>query len=436
MLYDPKIFTLYESLDNEQYIVALYYCEQHAADLLLRAGAVAVEQSTGTWTPVPEETEDVRDRCGARVIGVYEFPDVNTGASVIAEERKFMAAIAYPIANINGQIPELLTVLYGNISMSHKLKLMDVFFPKSFVSKFNGPKFGIQGLRKLLKIEERPFLLGMIKPCIGASPKTIGKLLYEMGLGGVDIVKDDELLADPEFCPVEARIEECMKNVARVKKETGHTVLYTVNITDSPEKMHQKAHKAIKSGVNALMVNLYVIGYSALQELAEDKTINVPILAHPAMSGMYYASPNWGMTASLALGKFVRLSGADMLIYPSQFGKIPLVKERAIRVAQELQAPFYHLNSTLPGPSAGNHPGIVGELINNYGNDIVIGAGGGIHGHPDGATAGCKAFHQAFQAAMSQFPLREAATKHKELRKALDKWGVVGEGQPIYDLVK
>ncbi|MCB4756865.1 MAG: ribulose 1,5-bisphosphate carboxylase [Elusimicrobia bacterium] len=435
--YDPHIFQIFESIKKDDHIIALYFAEQKTADILARASAVAIEQTTGTWIDVPEETAEVKERSIGKVIGVYEIPDWNTMPEVPAElgDRKFIAAIAYPTVNIGGQIPEMLTVLYGNISMLSNLKLLDVYFPESFIKNFKGPKYGIEGVRKLLKVEGRPLLCAMFKPCVGALPKTLGKMFWELGLGGIDIIKDDELLADPEFCTLEARLEECLRVNEKLKKETGHSVLYTINISDRPDLMHKKALKVQKMGGNALMINLYTAGFSAFQQIAEDPQIKLPILAHPAMAGSYYASPHHGFTAALTLGKLARLSGADIIIYPSPFGKVPLVREKAVRVAQELRAPFYHLRPTFPGPGAGSHPGIVPALVENMGSDIVIGAGGGIHGHPRGATAGVKAFLQAIAATMDRQDLRPYAVRHKELKAALDKWGVYGE-KNIFDLTK
>lgn len=437
MKYSSQIFQIFESIDRNKHIVALYFAEQQTADLLSRASAIAIEQTTGTWLDVPEETQEVRERSIGKVIGVYEIPDWNAMPEVPQSigDRKCVVAIAYPTINIGGQIPELLTVLYGNISMLPKLKLLDVFFPESFVEHFKGPKFGIDGVRKILKVQDRPLLCAMFKPCVGALPKSLGKMFWELGLGGIDIIKDDELLADPEFCTLEARLEECLKVNEKLKKETGHSVLYNINITDRPDKMHQKARRVQELGGNGLMINLYTTGYSAFQQIAEDTQIKLPILAHPAMAGSFYVSPDSGFTAALTLGKLARLSGADIIIYPSPFGKVPLVREKAVRVAQELRAPFYSLKSTFPGPGAGSHPGLVPALVENMGTDIVIGSGGGIHGHPDGATAGVKAFLQAIDATVAGHPLREAAAKHKELKTALDKWGIYGE-KNIYDLTK
>ena len=60
-------------------------------------------------------------------------------------------------------------------------------------------------------------------------------------------------------------------------------------------------------------------------------------------------------------------------------------------------------------PCAGVYPGVAEVIIGEYGNDIIIPAGGGMLGHPDGYTAGAQAWQQAIAAVMEGTPLPEAA---------------------------
>ena len=77
-------------------------------------------------------------------------------------------------------------------------------------------------------------------------------------------------------------------------------------------------------------------------------------------------------------------------------------------------------------PSAGIHPGIVPLILKDFGINVVVNAGGGIHGHPMGTAAGGRAFHQAIVATMDGIDLREAAlqSNHEELRIAIEAWGI------------
>jgi ribulose-bisphosphate carboxylase large chain len=69
------------------------------------------------------------------------------------------------------------------------------------------------------------------------------------------------------------------------------------------------------------------------------------------------------------------------------------------------------------------HPRSVPFLVKHLGKDLIIQAGGGVHGHPSGTTAGAKAMRQAVDATLKKISLKEYAKTHVELEEALKKWG-------------
>jgi 2,3-diketo-5-methylthiopentyl-1-phosphate enolase len=422
---DPLIQITPESCDPDKYILATYLITAPAKSAHEVMQAIALEQSTGTWTGVPEETEAVRIQSVAKIPAIYEVPHYEDRLPEPGAPRTFIAQVAFPAENINNQFPQMLTAVYGNISMSGKLKVLDIRFPRAFVESMPGPAFGIAGLRKAAGVEPgRPMLCAMFKPCVGAPPKSLAKMLYELGLGGVNVVKDDELLASPPFCTIEARLEQVLKAVAQVKKETGRTVLYALNVTDAPEPQARNIEMALKMGANCLMFNVPTIGWSSFAEAVRQIKGRVPVLAHPDFAGAYHGSPEYGLNSALVLGKFSRMAGADMQVCPSAYGKVPMVHDRVLSIAQYLRAPLYDVKGCMPAPSAGMIPGQVQQLLNDFGPDTMVAGGGGYHGHPQGATAGARAFTQAVDAWVAKVPLDVAARDHEELRLALQKWGV------------
>jgi len=82
----------------------------------------------------------------------------------------------------------------------------------------------------------------------------------------------------------------------------------------------------------------------------------------------------------------------------------------------------------MPVASGGLHPGMIPDLVEIFGNDVVIQAGGGVHGHPDGSFAGATAMRQALDAVEEGRTLSEHAKTHKELRRALEHWRGAQEG--------
>jgi 2,3-diketo-5-methylthiopentyl-1-phosphate enolase len=412
-----------DGVDYDDYVIGTYLVSYLAAlPVPIIAPMLAVEQSTGTWVPVPGETLEVRRQHIAKVIGVYEVPDYESTVPPNLQTRQWFVQIAYPEVNIGEQIPLLLTTVVGNISMGGDIKLVDIRFPKKYVAGFKGPKFGIEGIRKILGVKKRPLLNNMIKPCTGYRLKVGAELFRKAALGGCDIIKDDELIADASFNSVLGRVKRYMEIEKQVYEEKGEHTLYTVNITDKIPNVFENARRAVELGCNALMINYLAVGFPVMQALAEDPNINVPILGHMDVAGALYMSPWHGLSSHLVLGKLPRLAGADIVVIPAPYGKAPVIDYKFRNVARNLAFPLYHLKPTFPMASGGITPSMVPTVMAALGNDIVIGSGGGIHAHPKGPVAGGKAFRQAIDATMKGIPLSEYAKDHQELAIALKEW--------------
>jgi len=420
---ESQPLALPDGVDYDEYLVATYLASYPKAIPVSKlAPAIAIEQSTGTWVPVPGETPEVRRRHVAKVIGIYEVPDYEWMVPQDVDQRHYVIQIAFPVINFGSQIPMLLTSVVGNVSMAGRIKVLDIRFPRQYVAGFQGPKFGIRGVRELLGVAERPLLNNMIKPCTGYPPEVGVELFRAAALGGCDIVKDDELLANPSFNEVQARVKLYMEAERQVYEETGEHTLYTVNVTDEVPQVFENARRAVELGCNAIMVNYLATGFPVLRALAEDPAINVPILAHMDVAGALYASEWHGISSHLVLGKLPRLAGADIVVFPAPYGKAPVLPDRFQRVAQNLTFPLYQIRPAFPMPSGGITPKMVPQVMRDLGADIVIGSGGGIHAHPDGPVAGARAFRQAIQATMEGRSLKEAAEEYPELKVALETW--------------
>ena len=88
-------------------------------------------------------------------MALYEVPDA--GCDYQSDEPPlYIIQVAYPMANFSTSMSALLTILFGNISASGMIRLIDVAFPKKFIAQFQGPKFGVEGLRKVLGVPDRP----------------------------------------------------------------------------------------------------------------------------------------------------------------------------------------------------------------------------------------------------------------------------------------
>jgi ribulose-bisphosphate carboxylase large chain len=398
----------------ENFVICTYYIE---SDLpLLDAGVrIATEESVGTWTKVTTTTKRVQRTLSAKVFQWIE--------------KDRTTKIAYPIELFDietGGIPNILSIIAGNLfglSEIKNVRLLDVEFPRKVVKAFKGPKFGIERIREIVgtKKTQRPHLGTIIKPKVGLDPTETAKVAYNAAVGGVDFIKDDETLTNQSFCPLDERLVQVMEALDKAKKETGRTVLYALNITATFDKMLDLADKALDLGANMLMIDVLTAGFSAVQILAEDPSIKVPLHIHRTMHSAFTRNPHHGVHP-IVLSKLVRLAGGDQAHAGSAAGKMEHEVIGVRRSYDFLRGEWFGLKNVFPVASGGIHPGIVPDNIAALGQDMIINAGGGIHGHPEGTRAGATAMLQAIEASMKHISLNEYAKTHRELRIALEKW--------------
>ena len=192
-LYDPHMFNyMWESLDQDRFVVGTYYIEDSRPDWdlidhLAQVQRLALEGSTASWMDVKEETPELRERLSSKVLGYYEVPAPKG-------TKKAVVQLAFPIAawekNVN--VPMMLLSISGNIfAFCDKVRMLDVYIPRSVAARFNGPKFGIEGLRERLGVHGRPLILQIIKPKMGMTPEETAAQVYQSALGGADLCKDD-----------------------------------------------------------------------------------------------------------------------------------------------------------------------------------------------------------------------------------------------------
>ncbi|MFQ6115894.1 MAG: RuBisCO large subunit C-terminal-like domain-containing protein, partial [bacterium] len=245
---------------------------------------------------------------------------------------------------------------------------------------------------------------------------------YEAWCGGVDIVKDDENLSSMVFNPFERRIKETLKMRDRAEKETGEKKIYMPNITSETREMLRRAKIVRDAGGEYIMVDILTAGWAALQTL-RDADLGLVIHAHRAGHAAFTRYRLHGISMAV-IAKVARLVGVDQIhIGTFGVGKMEGTPEEELRTQKALVEELEHLKSVLSVASGGLHPALVGRLLKISGNDIVIQAGGGIHGHPGGTGKGAMAMRQAVDAVMEGSSITEYAKTHKELEDAISHWG-------------
>ncbi|KQU25284.1 2,3-diketo-5-methylthiopentyl-1-phosphate enolase [Bacillus sp. Leaf13] len=405
-------------------IIATYLIHDFNGEHEKKAESIALGLTVGTWTDLPHLVQKQLEKHKGRVVSVTPLPEEDRANRFFNRKvYRSMIKIAYPSGNFSNDLPAILTTVFGKLSLDGEIKLIDLDFVGDIHKAFPGPQFGITGIREKINVLDRPLVMSIFKGVLGRDLSFHNEQLKQQALGGVDLVKDDEILFDQEQTPFIDRIRTGRQILKEVYETTGHRTLYAVNLSGKTFELLEKAERAAEAGADALLFNVHTYGLDVLQALREHDRINLPIMAHPAYSGAVASSSFYGVSYALLLGKLVRLSGADLSLFPSPYGNVALEKEETLAIAEALTKDELAWKKAFPVPSAGIHPGMVPNLIKDFGTDSVINAGGGIHGHPDGAKGGAKAFRSAVEAVLTGKALSDAADEDEALSKALELWG-------------
>lgn len=385
---------------------------------------VAAESSIGTWTELSTQTKKNFERFRP---SIFEW-----------NSRTGIAKIAYPSELFEeGNSPQLLSSIAGNIfgvSMIRNLRLLDIEFPQEYLKSYKGPEFGIEGIRKLMKVKERPFVGTIIKPKLGLGPAEHAKVAYNAWLGGLDFVKDDENLTSMKFNKFEERVKVTLKMRDRAEHETGEKKMYFANVTAPYREMLKRAKIVEKHGGEYVMLDVLTAGFSAVQQFREEG-LGFVLHGHRAMHAAFTRNPKHGISM-LVVAKLCRMIGLDQLHIGAIIGKMEgsadevksiedniektLVKEKA--ESHVLAEDWHGFKPMFAVCSGGLHPGHVPQLVKYLGNDIVCQFGGGVHGHPLGTIGGAKAARQAVDSVMKRIPIEEYARYHRELGLSLRRF--------------
>ncbi|MBE0634348.1 type III ribulose-bisphosphate carboxylase [Candidatus Bathyarchaeota archaeon] len=408
MRYIDFVNRKYKPKDTD--LICSFHVEPRGQPLDVIAGGVAAESSVGTWTDLTTEKPYIIGKAAT----VYE---------INGNEIK----IAYPIELFEPEnMPNILSSVAGNVfglEDIEALRLNDIHFPEELARSFKGPKYGIQGVRDLTGVRDRPLVGTIIKPKLGLITKDHAQVAYESWLGGCDVVKDDENLSSQRFNPFEERVIETLEARDRAESETGEKKVYLINVTAEMEEMKRRAEFVEDHGGRYMMIDILTTGWSSLQAM-RDLDFKLLIHAHRAGHAAFTRSHRHGINM-VVIAKVARLIGVDQLHVGTAVGKMSETREEVLENIQACKEPMYGIKPTLPVASGGLHPGMVPKLVEIFGKDTVIQAGGGIHGHPDGTIIGARTLRQAVDAAMKGIPLEEYAKDHPELAKALKKWPVL-----------
>ncbi len=313
-----------------------------------------------------------------------------------ADENHFSVRVSYAVETTGLELTQFLNVLFGNSSIKPGIRVEKFDLPPALLEKFRGPRFGRAGWRALLDAPTRPLLATALKP-MGLPPQEMAKLAYQFALGGIDIIKDDHGLADQSFCPFRERVEQCAQAVARANRETGLQCIYMPNITAPADRIAANARFARAVGAGALLISPGITGLDTMRLLADDDSIALPLMAHPALQGSFVAHPDNGISHFALFGQIARLAGADASVFPNVGGRFSFSREECARIADGTQTAMGNLKPIFPTPGGGMSLERVNQMLELYGRQVIFLVGGGLHTYSPDLVANCRAFRKMVQ---------------------------------------
>ena len=406
------------------------YLIETPIELADAAASMAGEQSTGTFTRVPGETDELRERFAARVESVELIESRNEPSlpgAASSRDGRFQfgrAKISFSIENMGANLPTLIATIAGNLFELRQLtglRLVDVHFPDLLADHFPGPQFGVKGTRQLCGVQQRPIIGTIVKPSVGLSPVATAELVRKLGNAGLDFIKDDELMANPPHSPLADRVEAVMEVIHELAETTGRKLMYAFNISDQLDEMLRHHEVVVKAGGTCVMVSLNSVGHVAVDHLR--RHCRLPIHGHRNGWGIFSRHPALGMDFT-AYQKLWRLAGVDHIHVNGLQNKFCESDDSVVTSINACLRPMLGGYEVMPVVSSGQWGGQAPETYRRTGTvDLMYLAGGGIIGHPGGPAAGVAAIRQAWEAASAGVELAEYARDHDELRKSIEFYG-------------
>jgi ribulose-bisphosphate carboxylase large chain len=400
-------------------LICEYYVDPKKISLKKAAAKIASESGIGSWAEIKTLTKK-------------HFEELAPKVFYISEKDKIIQ-IAYPSGLFEaGNISQILSNVAGNVlgmSDFKSIKLLDINFPSSFIRKYIGPHYGVDGIRKIMNIHRRPLLSTVVKPRVGLNEKEYALVAHDSWIGGCDFVVDDEALTSLENNDFDKRIKYVFKQKKIVERDTGEKKGYIPNISAPYSEMLRRARVVVKNGGNFAMLNVMTVGFSAIQELRR-LDLRIVLYGHKTMHAALTSGTNG--ISMLVIAKIARLIGFDMF----NIGGEVEGKKSSIVIGEEieqsvvskdifqhrLQEDWLDQKPIMAVCSGAIHPAKVRKLIHALGRDIIIQGGGSIHAHPGGTIAGAKAMKQAIDAEMLGLLPQVYAKSHPELDIALKEW--------------
>ncbi len=315
-----------------------------------------------------------------------------------APSRAFDVAISYRADIANDSIPNLLNIIFGNISIRRGIKIIDIRLTPDQLRAFGGPRFGTAGLRAVLGVHGRPLAATAIKP-LGLSVQALARLAGGYALGGLDVIKDDHGLMDQHFHPFQERVARVQEAIRNANAKTGRKTLYFPMIAGRFDQIEGQMDYARAEGCAGALIAPMLIGPDTGFHLA--RKYGLAVMTHPSFTGTHFHDPEHGMTPAMLLGRLFRVFGADISVFPNAGGRFTFTPDECQDLAIAMREPLGDVKPGFPSPAGGMTIEKIDSLVAAFGDDAVFLIGGALMRHSPDPEIGARAFITAIEQAVS-----------------------------------
>ena len=390
-----------KEIDSTKYFIVKYFMKGRT-NLREAAWNLAIGQSIGN--PKNRSVWETEEMFQNHSCFILEEEDV------LKSKKEGIVEIAFPLENLNLEedgVSQILCHIAGgqvDILEIEQCHVLDINLPEKQEKEFRlKPAYGIDGFRKFNGVIEKPFFGGIIKPKVGMSPDILLEAVKEMVYGGVNFIKEDELLGNPDHCPLNKRVPL----ITNWLQKNAPDVIYTFCINgDSPYAL-ERANFVAQEGGTGVHINVW----SGLGVYRAIRKQNPNLWIHFQKSGDKFFTDRrapfhiyWPVICKIA-----GWSGCDS-IHAGMIGGYMNQDDEELTDALKVLWDY----NIVPALSCGMHPGLV-EYINQLikSKDWMANVGGAIHGHPMGTLAGGLAMKQSINKEYDK----------PEYLAAIQKWG-------------
>ena len=315
-----------------------------------------------------------------------------------APSRAFDVEISYRADIANDSIPNLLNIIFGNISIRRGIKIIDIRLTPDQLRAFGGPRFGIAGLRQTLGVYGRPLAATAIKP-LGLSVPELARLAGGYALGGLDVIKDDHGLMDQPFHPFKERVARLQEAIRNANAKTGRKTLYFPMVSGRFDQIEDQMAFAAAEGCAGALIAPLLIGPDTGFHLAHK--YGLAVMTHPSFTGTHFHDPEHGMTPAMLLGRLFRIFGADISVFPNAGGRFTFTPKECRDLAIAMQEPLGDVRPGFPSPAGGMSIERIDSMVAGFGHDAVFLIGGALMRHSPEPEAGARAFITGIEKAVS-----------------------------------